>query len=204
MHIRITDAVISFFSKLSETWSYHILKKLSILNDVHCKILDHEVALSRKGEIASYFWCMLPFLSPLRGYISLGASGARHSAWPWGRRLSRMQSMCSEAPSRWGRNTEAADYNSALKMQLWPYVRTSLLSLKRDLKNLTEDTKMTENSTVKGAFWSDSLHMDICSVKIMTDPTGIISCINPQCTTLPFYQENRRLLNVFPNYKLQK
>lgn len=59
-------------------------------------------------------------------------------------RLSKIQSLCSRVPSQSGRSTEADDCNSMLEVQLQPYVRASLLSLKKDLKNLTEDMNMIE------------------------------------------------------------
>ena len=37
---------------------------------------------------------------------------------------------------------------------------------------------MTENSIVKSGFWSDPLQKDICFIKIMIAPNGIICFIN--------------------------
>jgi len=75
-----------------------------------------------------------------------------------------------------------------LEMRLQPYVRASLLSLKKDLKHLNEDMKMTENSTVKSGFRLDSLPKDICLVKIMSAPNSITCFVCQLCITVPFYQ----------------
>lgn len=107
---------------------------------------------------------------------------------PVGTRLSKIQSPCSGVPCPSGRNTEAEDYNSVLEMRLQPYVRASLLSLKKDLKHLNEDMKMTENSTVKSGFRLDSLPKDICFVKITSVPNSIICFLCQLCITVPFYQ----------------